>query len=1126
MRTSTEGSTVPRSRDRFLEDLIAEVTDRLQNGDAVDLSVILADHPGHADTLRRILPTIEIMAQFASSAASPSPGAAPSGLARVPAIGVLGDFRVLREVGRGGMGIVYEAIQISLNRRVALKVLPFAAGMDPRQLLRFQNEAQAAAGLHHTNIVPVFSVGCERGVHYYAMQFIAGQSLADVIADLNEPAPTAPAEPAQVSFAHSQFSEEARAGGAAASRSVDYIRRAAHLAQQAAVALEYAHSLGVIHRDIKPANLLLDVGGNLWVADFGLARLLSDSGVTMTGDIVGTLRYMSPEQALGQRIVVDHRTDIYSIGVTFYELLALRPAFQSSDRPQLLRDIADREPPPLRGRNPAVPTDLETILLKAMSKDRDARYATAQEFADDLVRFLEHRPIQARRPGLLGRAAKWSRRHSGLVASAALISVVAVFALAVGTLLIGREKTRADHERGQALQYLSETRRHANALEWELYVGRLNSAQTEFSAGQVARAEQLLDACPPSYRGWEWFYEKHLAHLDRLTFPERALCVIGLAFNPDGSRLLSVSRPYSTGIPPSQLRLYDTSTAQVVWSNATKEAIVAAAFCASEPLVAVGRHDGAISVFDARHGTPRGSVGGHPWDAVTVRAVALAPDGKTVAAAHLGRPGFELWDVEKGSLVGAPEGTGDAFESLVFSPDGKWIASGGQNGGLVALWDAASGELKKRMPGHTGQVFAITFSPDGTRIASGGLDRLVRIWDRDRGVLLHTLSGPNSFIHSIAFSPDGTLLAAAGEDGGARLWDAHSGAEIAHLRGHREPLFALAFSRDGARLATGDRGGTVKLWDVATDHHLRPMRHKLWVSAVAFSPNGGLVASGGRDRVAKVWDSANGQLVATLSGHRMEVHDIAFSPNGEQLATGSRDDDVRRWNVQSGAELRRLPGHAGWVLSLAYGPNGRQIATANQDGTVRLWDAQTGTESAAFPLHPGAALAVRYSPDGARIASAGLDHRLKIWDPVTGKVLVNVRCDSHPGAMTMKAGMLAFSPDGRWIAACTGAGGTVGGEVCVWDSRTGGLAATMRGHSNHINAVAFTPDGTRIASGSNDGTVRLWEAATGREIIALRGHGAGVLSLAFSADGEHLVTGSIDDTVKIWDAPRRSRFGE
>jgi serine/threonine protein kinase len=428
---------------------LAEVLDAylaaLESGTPPDVDELLARYPDLAGDLRECLASLAFIRRAGNlSVAGDTPAEGEA------AGGVLGDFRILREVGRGGMGVVYEAEQISLRRRVALKVLPFAATMDPRHLQRFHNEAQAAACLHHTNIVPVFFVGCERGVHFYAMQFIDGQPLSDVIRQLRgrdktasmsvgeartevyQPAPGDAVTPSPAAEM-TPLTGEGRRGH-------DYFRKVAELGVQAAEALDHAHQLGIVHRDIKPANLLLDGRGNLWVTDFGLAHIQhGEANLTVTGQAVGTPRYMSPEQALAKRVPIDHRTDVYSLGTTLYELLTLCPAFGSEDRQELLRQIAFDDPAKPRRLERAIPAELEIIVLKAMEKRPQDRYATAQELADDLRRWLLDQPIRARRPGIVQCAAKWGRRHRPLVVAAVLCLFLALVMLAISNVVIWHE---------------------------------------------------------------------------------------------------------------------------------------------------------------------------------------------------------------------------------------------------------------------------------------------------------------------------------------------------------------------------------------------------------------------------------------------------------------------------------------------------------------------------------------------------------------------------------------------------------------------------------------------------------------------------------------------------------------
>jgi serine/threonine protein kinase len=470
MSASAPSSTGSAKADPALAALFDELTNWVLAGQAIDEEELLRAHPEQADQLRELLPALRLLAEFGRSQEGEDERLTDPANDSGEALGSLGDFRLIREVGRGGMGVVYEAEQVSLSRRVALKVLPFAGALDAKQLQRFKNEAQAAAHLQHQHIVPVHFVGCERSVHFYAMQYVDGWTLAQVIAELRctpgkEPAdrPSSPAgtagrattQPAPASPGASTIVElQARSPTERPASKTEYFRRVARWGIEAAEALEHAHQLGVVHRDVKPANLLVDGRGHLWVTDFGLARMQSEGNLTLSGDLVGTLRYMSPEQALANRVLIDHRTDIYSLGATLYELLTLRPAFEGNDRQELLRQIAFTDPPAPHRLNTAVSAELETVVLKALEKRPEDRYATAQELADDLRRILDDQPIRARRPKFVHQVAKWCRRHKAIVrmtaGSAALLLLAVTAALAVGLAAVERERDRTKWERDQA----------------------------------------------------------------------------------------------------------------------------------------------------------------------------------------------------------------------------------------------------------------------------------------------------------------------------------------------------------------------------------------------------------------------------------------------------------------------------------------------------------------------------------------------------------------------------------------------------------------------------------------------------------------------------------------------------
>jgi serine/threonine protein kinase/tetratricopeptide (TPR) repeat protein len=474
--------------EEVLLDLVEEITNKLQAGEPVDLEVYAREYPEYIERLQNVLPSLELFADLGHSDENDLLDSHPTPDAD-PLQGCLGDYQVVREVGRGGMGVVYESTHRSLGRRAALKVLPFAAMLDQRQIQRFKNEAQAVAQLDHPNIVDVFGVGCDRGVHYYAMRFIDGRTLSEMIVALRQSsqrdsvvadAAETPRNQDNSTSRLKGFVQEQTADGGtvsparstntnsedtpllasfstkASTKNRAYYRSVADLVRQVAEALEHAHQQGVIHRDIKPSNLILEDNGKLWVTDFGLAHIENAATLTMTGDVVGTLRYMSPEQARG--VPVDHRTDIYSLGATLYELLTLQPAFPQHDRQELSRKIAFEDPAAPRHLNRAIPADLETIVLKSLEKNPAERYETAEIFANDLLSFIEDRPIVARRPTVLDRAMKWSRRHRPIVAAVAAVLLFSIIGLTVSTLFMAnaagvatRERTEADTQRTRAV---------------------------------------------------------------------------------------------------------------------------------------------------------------------------------------------------------------------------------------------------------------------------------------------------------------------------------------------------------------------------------------------------------------------------------------------------------------------------------------------------------------------------------------------------------------------------------------------------------------------------------------------------------------------------------------------------
>jgi serine/threonine protein kinase/WD40 repeat protein len=1093
-------SQLATAPEESLESLIAgladEFAERLERGERPDPDEFAGRYPEYASVIRQVLSCLNLVRL--STPSPTGPRAVEGELA-----GVLGDYRLIREIGRGGMGVVYEAEQISLRRRVALKVLPFASALDQRHLQRFRNEAHAAAQLHHTSIVPVYAVGFERGVHFYAMQFIDGHSLADVIRDLHEqdhpglkqrPA-SAPKSDQAPNGAAAETAEKAGALSTELSaRGPGYFRTIARLGIQAAEALEYAHQHGVIHRDIKPANLLVDNAANLWVADFGLAQVRGDARLTMTGDLLGTLRYMCPEQALGQREATDHRGDVYSLGITLYELLTLQPAFPGNDRKELIRQIAFEEPKPPRKVNRHVPAELETIVVKAIAKVPGERYASAQQLADDLRRYLDDRPITARRPTVLQRVRKWVRRHFAVVTTATVCVVVALMITAavltvsnieVRTALNDRtnalqKETEASVAREIALENLkAEERRTRQALSTACYLLR-DRAQAAGEAGYVSQALVLLtramqiapeneaelqQSLRTNYSAWKLHVHPLKSILDH------GQTVSGVAISPDGSRWATCSKDGTT-------RIWDSRTNEPIGPAGPRQVYPTFLQFSPDSRFLITATVQGFQVRDARTGETKQNV---PRLDAYIHLITISLDGNRLLITFVpdkNRPaGYEVWSTETGKRIGTgplPTGTSTPF----FSHDGH-VCAITLVAGKVTLWDSTKAGAIPSGPGldrtlhhATAPVFAnYQSNPNTVHLLHGenGIYRrgngapvagFLRDWcfTHDGRYLLvlstHQLSiisvhdNKPSRVVDVGDPDAKSVIPAMGGAGflligpaGVILGDAEEGAlhyeSVRFTQVRRNTAYSrvvpAALAADGT-LLLAESGGIVRVR--STTRHL-PGRESLSLTTTTtpqFSRDRRFLVFTEAGRGVRFWDRNQRKLTDRLIPLAAEAVATTMHPTRNELLVWTADRQFTLWSLDTLERVR---------------------------GPIPLNDREATKQELRVMM---------FSPDGREFLPL-YSLSTSVFDIASGKRTTAI------GSRVRVGGGIAYSPDGRWIA-CAG----TEGKVFFWDRQAQIASEVALDVVYPIARLDFASGGDRLICLLIDGTLQTWDVASGRRV--------------------------------------------
>jgi WD40 repeat protein/serine/threonine protein kinase len=991
----------------------------------------------------------------------------------------IGHYRILGELGSGGMGTVYEAEQDNPRRAVALKVI--RAGLaSPGLVKRFAHEAQILGRLHHPGIAQIFEAGLtEEGQPYFAMELIHGTALDRYVHQHSLDVP-------------------ARLG----------------LFARVCDAVQHAHDKGVIHRDLKPGNILVEETGQPKVLDFGVARatdadLQTTTGRTEIGQLIGTLSYMSPEQIAADPALIDQRSDVYTLGVILFELLADRLPYHLAGLPlpEVARVIRDQDPSSLGSINTLLRGDVETIVAKALEKDRARRYPSAGELAADIRRHLSHEPIRARPASAAYRLRKFARRNKALVGGVAGVMAALVLGL-IGTTLFA---VREAEQRSQAEHNAQVAADEKRAAVYQTYRARLSAAAAALQNHDVLDAARQLGEAPEALRDWEWH---HLhSRLDdrsgRITAPGESLWLLP---EPGGLRVgRSVSK---IGLRLTDLDGQQPRTiafnADMAWLHDILQTKDGLRFvdAVTENALRLWDETGNLCL--------RGTL--------PVGLMRLSPDGSRLAGAvyRTGGAGFVLYETaseKQTALCIAHQGQ---LFALAFSPDGTRIVSAAEDG-LACVWDGVTGEKVAECRGHTSKILYVAFRRDGNRLLTASADGSVRQWDPATGRQVEPPYERHSGeVLSAAYSPDGEWVASGGNDRTVRLWRASGGQEVAVLHGHTGAVYDVAFTPDGRRIAsmsqkrahgwTGD--DTIGIWDVDLPATLPQLRgHTNYVYPVAHSPDGHWIASGAWDRTVRLWDARTGEACAVLDDGDI-VKTLAFSPDGSRLVT-ARADWLQVWDVATCQRLKEFKATAPNIHAIEFHPDGATLATLDGSGGGAVFDTATGAVVARLRLggtHDTKALA--YSPDGRWLAGTSEDRKtVCLFDAKT--YVPAAQFSGHEDQVCT----VAFSPDSRRLASC-GRDRT----IRLWDI-DGGACRVLRGHTDELFAVAFHPGGTRLASAGRDRAVWVWDLASGEAVVRLQGHTGYVWSLAFSPDGKTLVSGSGDMTVRLWDTePLAKRY--
>jgi WD40 repeat protein/tRNA A-37 threonylcarbamoyl transferase component Bud32 len=939
------------SADERLQDLLLKWEESCRQGRPLPAEELCRDCPELLEPLRRQMSVLRAMDAVLTTRDLPPLGADTAGhateslptrdwAAPPSACPELAGYQILDELGRGGMGVVYKARQVRLNRLVALKMILAGVRASPGQLARFRREVETVARLQHPNLVQVYEVGEQEGRPYFAMEFVDGGSL-----DLRiEGRPQPP-------------------------------RQSAELVATLARAVHAAHLQGIVHRDLKPANVLLTADGTPKITDFGLAkRLDAETGPTVTGEILGTPSYMAPEQAAGKTREIGPAADIYGLGAILYAMLTGNPPIEGETPWDAINRVVSEEPLPPSRIRPGLPRDLETICMKCLRKEPDKRYASAMALAEDLRRYLDGEPIRARPVGAWERAVKWARRRPA-AAALLIVSVVATLTLIVGGGLYQvrltqalNEATRSAEESRQRLVRLGVAEGgHAlddgdwpGSLAWFGEALQLDHGDARHEKIHRIRFGAVLRMCP------------------RLILVGcHAGPVVEARFSPDGRYLVTASEDHTA-------QVWDLGAGQPFGLPLQHEgAVTAASFSPDGRAIVTASADGTARIWDRTgHGLQSVHQDGRMFGA------ALSPDGRRILTA--GEDGTaRLWDAATGKPLATLQHRGPVRRA-VFARDGRRVVTASDDH-TARIWDAVTGEPMTAPLEHAGPVTWAAFNPDGTRVVTASADRTAQVWDTATGKATSAEMRHKGDVVRASFSADGKRVLTASADHTARLWDA-AGQPASPPLQMDSAVTSADLRPDGRQVVTAGDDNTACLWDAASGEWQPPLlRHQGTVRCAAFSPDGRCIVTAGNDDTVRVWDVAKVADPGVPESGNPQAPPVAAtpgrwaSPDGRRVVKLEGSDGARVRDAASDEALGPLLRHRGSVLFAVFSPDGRRVVTASDDNTARIWDAETG-ELLAMPLrHKGTVRFAAFSPDGLMLVTAAADQTARVWDADGGQ---------------------------------------------------------------------------------------------------------------------------------------------